>query len=216
MSEYQVKFETVSVGMVDFRIRSLKDRQQFSDPEGHSEEAGISSATWPLFGVVWPSAIVLANIMHTHVIENLRILEVGCGLGLASLAASRRGANITASDYHPLSDSFLQNNAALNHFPPIHFERGDWSKLNPNLGVFDLIIGSDILYERDHPELLSAFLGRHSTDHTKVIIVDPGRGHQAKFTHKMQALGYSFSAESVKKSVSETMFFKGKILTYQR
>jgi hypothetical protein len=49
--DYLVKFETLSLGGLDYRIRSLLDRQQFSDPDGAAERAGICSASWPLFGL---------------------------------------------------------------------------------------------------------------------------------------------------------------------
>lgn len=64
MPGYEVKFETVTVGGTDYLIRSLLDLQQFSDPLGEAERAGISPATWPLFGHVRPSARVLAEAIH--------------------------------------------------------------------------------------------------------------------------------------------------------
>ena len=94
------------MGLHDYAIRSLKDRQEYEDINGLAELAGISSATWALFGVVWPSSLMLADIIDVQSLVGLRVLEMGCGLGLASLVAARRGANITASDYHPLAHSF--------------------------------------------------------------------------------------------------------------
>ena len=53
MENYHLKHETVTVNNIDYQIRSLKDRQQFYDYEQRAEALGISSASWPLFGVVW-------------------------------------------------------------------------------------------------------------------------------------------------------------------
>ena len=87
---YEVKYQRVGVGGgEDLKIRSLLDRQQFFDPLGLALHAGISSATWPLFGLLWPSAQKLADLMQTWVLKDKRVLEVGCGLGLASLAYHR-------------------------------------------------------------------------------------------------------------------------------
>lgn len=216
MSEYHVKFETLSIGGIDVQIRSLKDTQQFSDPDKISEKAGISSATWSLFGVIWPSSIILADAMHRHPIKDIKILEIGCGLALASMIACRRGADITASDYHPLAGSFLEKNVKLNEFPQLNFKMSDWSKPNDLLGTFDLIIGSDVLYERNHPEILSGFIDIHSNKKVKVIIVDPGRRQQSAFTNKMLGLGYSVNSDKVNTELSEDIQFKGKILTYLR
>lgn len=84
MPSYQVKVETVTVGGIDYLIRPLFDIQQYSDPHGEAEQAGISSATWPLFGQLWPSARVLALEMHSFDLKGKRILEIGAGHGVAS------------------------------------------------------------------------------------------------------------------------------------
>lgn len=214
--EYQVKYESIHIGDFDYRIRSLKDRQQYSDPRGLAEKAGISSATWPLFGVIWPSSLVLAEIMSEYKIQGLKILEIGCGLGLASLVAHRRGADITASDYHPLAPLFLAENLSLNNFPPLNFKIADWAKSDHLLGKFDLIIGSDLLYEPDHPGMISTFIDRNSNKTVKVIIIDPGRKLQGKFNKKMSDLGYSCSSENISERLSNYSSYKGKILTYSR
>src|SRR3954467_11935213 len=100
---YEVETSVVRIGAHDLRIRALRDRQQFSDPDGAAERAGISSASWPMFGVLWPSGVALAEEMADFPIDVKRILEVGCGIGLASLVLKRRGADITACDHHPLA-----------------------------------------------------------------------------------------------------------------
>ena len=87
MPGYQVKTETFAVGGVDTIVRSLLDRQQFSDPLGVAQRLGISSASWPLFGMVWPSALVLAAHMQRVPLGLRQVLEIGCGLALASLVA---------------------------------------------------------------------------------------------------------------------------------
>ena len=52
--------------------------------------------------------------MFEYQVEGLKILEVGCGIGLASLVLNHRLANITATDYHPEAGGFLNANALLN------------------------------------------------------------------------------------------------------
>src|ERR1700741_5450555 len=116
MPGYLVKQERITIaGVDDLVIRSLLDHQQFSDPNEAALRAGISSATWPLFGLLWPSGAQLAaRVALRPVTANERILEIGCGLALASLVAHRRGADVTASDNHPLAASFLPENLRLN------------------------------------------------------------------------------------------------------
>jgi hypothetical protein len=65
MNSYELKFEEISIGGHDFKIRSLEDRQQFSGDQDIAGNRGISSASWPHFGVVWPCGIVLAQLIST-------------------------------------------------------------------------------------------------------------------------------------------------------
>jgi len=220
MPGYAIKIETLEVGGLDMHVRSLLDRQQFSDPLGEAERAGISSATWPLFGLPWPSGYVLAGVMSTLELRSRRILEVGCGLGLASLVVQRRLGNITASDCHPLAKSFLAENLRLNDLPAMKFTTGDWCGPNPSLGQFDLIIGSDVLYERGLPKILSEFIERHSCAIMDVIIVDPDRGNRSAFNKCMDVLGFERSEVRLTQlpltHEAIAVPYKGRILSYKR
>ena len=92
MPGYLVKQERISVqGADDLMIRSLLDRQQFSDPDGVAERLGISSAAWPLFGLLWPSGYHLAaGLAARAVVPGQRVLELGCGLALAPTRGNAR------------------------------------------------------------------------------------------------------------------------------
>ncbi|TCN76070.1 class I SAM-dependent methyltransferase [Shewanella fodinae] len=216
MASLRFCYQTLEFGDADIHLRTLRDNQQYADTDGAALALGISSATWPLFGIVWPSGNVLAHLMCERPIGGLRILEVGCGIALASLVLNQRHADITATDYHPEAGNFLRENVLLNHGTPIPFKRTGWADGNSGLGVFDLIIGSDLLYEAEHAELLSTFIEQHAAPHCHVIIVDPGRGNHARFSKKMQVLGYSHTQEKPQHTEYLEKAFKGVVLTYQR
>ena len=213
---YEVKFETVSGTGEDILMRSLLDRQQFNDASGEAERAGISSAQWSLFGLLWPSGRVLAHAMFTFELQGKRILELGCGLGLASLVVHRRGGDVTATDRHPLASAFLLENLRLNRLPAMKYAIGDWTRPNPHLGLFDLIIGSDLLYDREQPQALSQFIDRHSAGAVEVLIADPDRGNQARFKHMMAVLGYSHSEERILSLPGAGGHYKGRLHDYRR
>ncbi|MBJ7537680.1 class I SAM-dependent methyltransferase [Marinomonas transparens] len=216
MSHFRVRYQTLEFDKTDIHVRTLRDKQEFSDDDDVALNLGISSAVWPLFGVIWPSGEVLAHHMFEHNIDGLRILEVGCGIGLASLVLNHRLANITATDYHPEAGGFLLENTELNGDKPIPFVRTNWEDDSSGLGKFDCIIGSDILYERFHVNLLSAFIEKHAAENCKVLLVDPGRGHHAPFSKKMVTLGYSHTQSKPENTHYLSAPFKGQILTYQR
>ena len=216
MSSLRVSYQTIEFDDVDIHLRTLRDKQEFLDAEGIAEKLGISSAQWSLFGVVWPSSEVLAHLMSDYAINNKRILEIGCGIGLTSLMLNQRNADITATDYHPEAEDFLEQNVALNKGEAIPFVRTGWADEVSDLGKFDLILGSDILYEDEHADLLSQFIDQHSKPDCEVIIVDPGRGRHARFSKKMVLLGYAHSqAQPVETSYLMNKF-KGQILRYDR
>ena len=217
MPGYAVKIQRVAVaGGADLEIRSLLDRQQYADPLGEAEAAGISPACWPLFGQVWPSAQKLADLMQTWELGACRVLEIGCGLGLASLVVHRRGGDITASDCHPLTEAFLQANLRLNCLPDMKYRTGNWGRDNPALGEFDLIIGSDVLYERNQPEQLSAFIQRHAAPCAEVLIVDPNRGNRSAFNHCMAQLGFALTETPIDAPLADGSPYKGRLLRYRR
>lgn len=217
MPGYEVKFQQVGViGGAGLEIRSLLDRQQYSDPLGEAEAAGISPATWPLFGQVWPSARKLADLMQVRELGGLRILEIGCGLALASMVVHRRLGDITASDCHPLTHSFLSSNLLLNGLPDLKYETGNWGRGNPELGEFDLIIGSDVLYERSHPELLAAFIQLHAATRAEVLIVDPNRSNRTPFNRAMALLGFVLTETSIDAPLDDGSPYRGRLLQYRR
>lgn len=215
-ADYQVALQTIQIGGSDFEIRSLQDRQQYSDPDGIAKKAGVSAAAWPLFGVIWPSGVMLADVMNGYPMQGLRILEVGCGLGLPSLVAHHHGADITASDYHPLAEEFMEKNARLNHLSPVRFQVINWSRIDASLGKFDLIIGSDILYEPDHPRILCRFIERHAEDNCTIIMVDPGRRQRMEFSKRMIDNGFVLIPHLVNAVLAASVDFKGKVLVYTR
>jgi len=216
MQEYQVKFETLTIGHTEFYIRSLRDRQQYYDPDGVAERANIPPAMWSLFGLVWPAGLFLAETMTTFPCNGKRILEIGCGLGLASLVLHRRGADITSTDRHPLAETFLEENLALNDLSPLPFHIGSWEESDLELERFDLIIGSDLLYEVEHPALLAAFIDRHASDEVEVIIVDPGRGHHSGLNREMAGLGYRHETAWAQQQDVREQLTKGRLLNYRR
>lgn len=213
---YATRVVDLQLGGRDYRVHALQDNQQFADPDGDAERAGVSSAQWPLFGQVWPSGCVLAEAMSTHEVAGLRILEVGCGLALSSLVLQQRGADITASDLHPLAETFLIDNARRNGLQTIAYRDLPWAVPDTTLGYFDLIIGSDILYERDHAALLAALVHRHALPRSEIVITDPGRGNGGAFGKAMALLGYIASERRCRFKPGDAAPYRGRLLYYRR
>ncbi len=216
MTNIRLSYQTLEFGKTDIHLCTLRDKQQFYDPDGIAEDLGISSASWPLFGVVWPSSLVLAHFISDYDTGSKRILEIGCGMALTSLLLNKQLEDITATDHHPEVGKFLARNTLLNEDRPIVYEQVDWAALEDNLGVFDLIIGSDLLYEDQHIALLANFIENHSKPTCEVIIVDPGRGRKNKISNAMIKFGFSSSHFKPSHTDYLDQEFKGHILKFER
>jgi predicted nicotinamide N-methyase len=173
-----------------WRLRVLSDRQQYADPDGDAERLGISCAQWPLFGQLWPAGQALAEAMGDIDVAGRRVLELGCGIGLASLVLQRRGADVLATDVHPLAETFLAYNAALNGLPALPFRRLDWGRGRPALGVFDLIIAGDVLYERGQADAVADVILHYAADGADVVVTDAGRGYAGKLVAALALRGF--------------------------
>jgi len=216
MPGYQVREIEHAVGGHPYRLRVLRDTQQFADPDGHGERAGISSATWSLFGQLWPAGALLAHAMDRFDIAGKRILELGCGIGLASLVLQRRGADVVATDVHPLAEVFLAYNAALNALPAVNYRHVRWDEPLPALGRFDAIVASDVLYERGHAELIAGLVERHALPDAEMLVTDPGRGNSARFSRLLSEQGFVMDELRCPMSDADPPPHRGRLLHFRR
>ncbi|MBD8879813.1 methyltransferase domain-containing protein [Rhodanobacter sp. 7MK24] len=216
MQAYATRSEQLLIGGHKYRLRVLSDKQQFSDAAGHRARMGLSVAQWGLFGQLWPSERLLAQAMHRFAIDGKRILELGCGIGLACLVLKRRGADIVASDSHPLAESFLAYNATLNALPAIDYRRLPWDALRPSLGHFDVIIASDVLYEPLQAPLLAEMVRGHAYPAAEVVITDPGRSHSQHFSQLLAEQGFTLTEEQCPMDDRDVPPYRGHLLHYIR
>ncbi len=191
MSNVQYVEHDLPIEGFSVRVRTLLDRNQLEDGAGEFVD-GVSAASWSLSGVVWPSGMALAQLMTKYDVDGKRILEIGCGIAVPSLVLSQRGADVSATDNNAAVRRFLNDNVERNGGSAIPFTCAEWSQSerDTRLGRFDLIIGSDVLYEPDHAADLCAFLEAHATESAEFLMVDPRRGNVGKFSKRMKARGY--------------------------
>ncbi len=234
MPGYLTHESTVAVaGVADLQIRSLLDRQQYADPLGEAARLGITSAAWPLFGMLWPSGAQLAAQLALRPVQGgERILEIGCGLALSSLVAHRRGADVTASDCHPLAAAFLTETLRLNALAPMKYRHGQWGATagpwtpRGSLGAaaatvlqgeYDLIIGSDVLYEPDALGTLALFIEHHAAPEAEIWVIDPQRGNRPAFHRQMAAHGFGLTQTDMgRASTGLAAAYRGRLLRYRR
>jgi predicted nicotinamide N-methyase len=160
----------------------------------------------PYFGTIWPSARALSECLVergglggglTGGLQGKRVLEVGCGLALPSLVAAKLGAQVVATDFHPDVPHFLEKNLALNGLK-IEYLPVDWRSPEVALGAagkFDLVIGSDVLYERQHAIQLARTVAMWVAEKGEVWIADPARPYLQAFADEMARSGFRYHTE---------------------
>lgn len=62
------------------------------------------------------STKILLDFLSEKELENESFLELGCGSGIISLFAAKKGAKVTATDINSTALEFLSENAKKNHF----------------------------------------------------------------------------------------------------
>lgn len=195
--EYQTKIEEVSLPVlgapepVRLQIETLENLDRTIDQLFTAIEKGADSRLLedlcPYFGVLWAAGRGLAQYLAGelgHRLEGKRVLEVGCGLALPSLVAAKLGATVTATDFHPDVPYFLEKNKQRNNIWQLDYRVADWRK-DETLGGFDWILGSDILYEKQHPHEVAQRLNELAGQRARIVVADPGRSYWNAFLEEM-------------------------------
>lgn len=127
----------------------------------------------PYWSVLWRSGIALARELASASLAGLRVVELGCGLGAPSLAAARAGAAVLATDACGEALGLLGRNARENGLR-VSTVRAGWSSPGSVVerGPFDLVLASDVLYERSSVDGLLSLLPRLADE---AWLADPGR-----------------------------------------
>jgi len=110
----------------------------------------------------------------------------------------------------------LERNTQLNGGPGIPFVSTGWEEEEIDLGRFDLILGSDILYDRRHLEALARFIDDHANPRSEIVIVDPGRGECGRIGKILFRLGFTDQTMIRPETPYLKTPFKGRILRFRR
>ena len=172
--------EVVGVAGRDLRILRPRDSEALLSEEAFEHEEFL-----PYWAELWPSATALARAIGGRALKGARTLELGCGLGLPSLAAAVAGGRVLATDWSAEAVAMAARNAARNGLT-IETLTADWAKPEPLLerAPFDLVLASDVLYEPRNGEALLPLLPRLARE---IWLADPGRPAAEPFLEAARA-----------------------------
>ncbi len=173
--------EPIAVGAQTFDIIRPRNADDLI-----SEADYVMDERLPYWADIWPASVVLGEWLLTHP-STERTLELGCGSGLVTTAAVKSGRAVTATDYYPDAVLFAKANAILNTGKAPEVRMVDWSSFPDDLGEFDLVLASDVLYEPRYPPMVANAIDRSLAPKGVAIVADPGRVAAPLFPGELEA-----------------------------
>ena len=164
----ELVWQTVRLPSGELRLEQPEEAAELPD-DGAVEWAPIA----PYWAVLWRSGAELARELDGAALRGLRVVELGCGLGVPSIAAARAGATVLATDADADALELVSRNARANGVR-VETALVDWASPDElvNRGPFDLALAADVLYERASVAQLRSLLPRLARE---VWLADPGR-----------------------------------------
>ena len=146
----------------------------------------------PYWAELWSSAIALAQYLWRETdVQGLEVLELGCGLGLPGIVASRKGAAVTLTDYEADALAFARYNALRNGCEQVSIRHLDWHR--PTLDkTYPLIIASDVLYERVNFQPLVRLLQTTLAPRGTLVLAEPDRPVATHFFRLLRDQGFRY------------------------
>jgi 2-polyprenyl-3-methyl-5-hydroxy-6-metoxy-1,4-benzoquinol methylase len=129
----------------------------------------------PYWADVWPASVGMARqLMKGPDLAGRRVMDLGCGIGIAGLAAATRGAHVHFVDLEPDALRFARFNARKLPSERLSFEQLDWFEATV-AQCFDLVLLADVAYEERNFEPLERHLRSCLSDQGQCMVGDPYR-----------------------------------------
>jgi predicted nicotinamide N-methyase len=196
-ARFAVREEAFAHG--DFAVRMLLPR---AADELIDEAAFDADERLPYWADLWPSARGLTRHLLDRPPRERRILELGCGVALPSLALRSLGSDPLATDYYADALRFAAANAARNGLAPLRTLLLDWRHPPPG-ERWDLLVAADVVYEQRNAEALAALLPVVLADGGRMLLADPGRVYFAEFRDRMEEMDWAVDEVDVRTETSD-------------
>lgn len=170
----------------------------------------------PYWADLWPAAFMLADaVLAGENGRGRRSIELGCGLGLGSLAAAMQGWSVTASDYDEDAIAFATLNAQRNRLPLASSRYLDYRE-PPGGETYDLILGADLLYEKRLHGPVAQWIAGGLADGGCAWLTDPGRSVADAFPDCARAAGLRIKTRPVQTRSPDDRLHQGRLWCIQR
>ena len=176
--------EQLQVGGVTLALVRPAEPEALLDEDAFADDEFI-----PYWADVWPSSIILAGKLLELDGAGRSALELGCGVGLSTLAAMTAEFDVLSTDYYQDAIDVTRANVFRNLGLSAQTRLVDWRHVPKDIGTFDLVFASDVLYEKEYALLLPIILCRILGSEGRALIADPGRVAAPMFIEACEAHG---------------------------
>lgn len=165
----------------------------------------------PYWAQPWPVAVLLAEaVLAGEQGRGRPAIEIGCGVGLVSLAAARAGWSVTASDYDEDAVAFAALNAERNNLPLAGAQVIDFRQ-PLEVPRFDLILAADLLYERRNGEPVARWIASALRPDGTALLSDPNRSAADLFPDHAREAGLVVSVGEAETIGPAGLLIRGRI-----
>ena len=178
--------------LVNVSIELPSGELRLFQPSESAELPDAGAVEWaplvPYWSVLWRSGVALARELDGESLRGLRVVELGCGLALPSIAAARAGAEVLATDGCAEALELVARNAEANGVE-LETAAVDWTEPGELLerAPLDLVLAADVLYERANVAVLLELLPRLAPT---AWLADPGRPAAGAFMEQARLRGW--------------------------
>ena len=175
--------ERIVLPVGEVALTRPRDSESLITEEGFEREEFL-----PYWAELWASGVALAHDVANRALHGESVLELGCGLGLPSIAAALAGGRVLATDWSADAVRATAANAALNEVE-IETAKVAWAAPDALLerAPWRYVIAADVLYEPRNVELLLDLLPRLVDRKGRILIADPGRKPAGDFVERAAA-----------------------------
>ncbi len=165
----------------------------------------------PYWAQPWPSSVLLAEaVLAGEPGRGRAAIELGCGVGLTSLAALHMGWEVTASDYDEDALTFASRNARANGFRLAAVKVIDYRQPLPE-PRYDCVLASDLLYEKRCCEPVARWIASALRLEGFALLSDPNRTAAESFVEHATAVGLQLEMTPVETTAPAGLLHRGRI-----
>lgn len=179
----------IELGGRELNWYRVSNPDQLLDVAANSDPQGAQADMDPFWAATWRAALGLDRFLASIDLQDVDVLELGCGSGQAGTGAAIRGGRVTLTDSVPIALQVAQLNA-WEFASRVSFRQLFWGTDDHNADKYPVVIGSDLVYDPGLFEKLEQSMRKHLRDAGAIYLSEPHRHSGDKFALWIRAAGW--------------------------